>query len=504
MLNINDDLKRIKSAVGLWELWRSIHEEAQAFSCPNRETFNRHSPGQRKNRQVYDSTAVIGLQQFSNRIQSSLMPPWVNWLDFVSGDEIPEQERASIDKQLEKITDKFFSVINHSNFYTEIAPALIDLGIGTGAIAIEENPLGYNVPIRFVNIPLAELYIEKPAGGAIENVWRKQKVKPEHIKQLWPMANLTEKLEKMAQKPDAEEICVWNGQVHDPETGTYKHKVIYEQEKHCIFEQTFKEKRIIVFRWHVTPGEVYGRGPIIQMLPDIRTANIMMEYILKNAALQMTGVYTGVNDGIFNPNTTKIMPGSIIPVGSNASTNPSLIPMTPSGNIGLGFDLLSSIRDNIKKSLFADPLGDITDPTKTATEMMIRQQEMLKNSGASFGRLKTELIEQVTVSVVSILKRLGELPDMTIDGKEVAIRMQSPLAKSEQLEDFQNTQVWMQNLTQFIPMEAIAGSVKIEELPRITQEQLGVSSELIRTPAEREELAQQVQAAAQQGLEGGI
>ena len=62
----------------------------------------------------------------------------------------------------------------------------------------------------------------------------------------------------------------------------------------------------------------------------------------------------------------------------------------------------------------------------------------------------------------------------------------------------------MQNLSMFMPPEAIAGSVKMEELPRVTQEQLGVSSELIRSPDEREELARQLQEAQQVGLEGGL
>ena len=97
---VADDLKRIKGAVSLWERWRDLHQEATDYSCPNRETFNYHSAGQRKNRHVFDSTAITGLQQFSNRIQSSLMPPWVEWLNFVAGDETPENKKAQADKAL--------------------------------------------------------------------------------------------------------------------------------------------------------------------------------------------------------------------------------------------------------------------------------------------------------------------------------------------------------------------------------------------------------------------
>ena len=467
------------------------------FAAPNRETFNEYSPGMRKNRHIYDSTAIIGAQQFSNRIQGSIMPAWSEWQEFVAGDEIEEQEAVSANQLLETITKKFFSVLNHSNFYTELAPSLIDLSIGTGAILIEENEFGKSDPIRFTNIPLAELYPEKPPAGAIDSVWRKQKMKPNHIKRVWPEAKLTQKLETMAEKPDCKEITIWNGQCYNADTGMYDHKVIYMAENALLFEQSFKTKRMIVFRWHVTPGEVFGRGPVIQMLPDIRTANVIREYMLRNAAIQMSGIYTGVSDGIFNPHTVRIAPGSIIPVASNSNQNPSLMPLTPSGNIGLGDVMLEQTQNIIRKALFADPLGELTDPVRSATEMMIRQQEMLKDAGASFGRLKTELIEPLTAAIMDILSALGEAPDLRIDGKEVTIKQQSPLAKSEALEDFQNTQVWMSNLMATMPQEAILGSVKVEDIPKVTGDQLGVNPALVRTEAERQQVAQ----AAQQAVE---
>jgi len=496
--DIKNVMRRIKQAESNWELWRSLHQEAMDFAAPNRETFNEYSPGMRKNRHIYDSTAIIGAQQFSNRIQGSMMPAWSQWMEFVAGDEIDEKEAVEANQLLEQITKKFFAILNHSNFYTELAPSLIDLSIGTGAILIEENEFGKTDPIRFTNVPLAELYPEKPAAGAIDSVWRKQQMKPEHIKRVWPQAKLTPKLEEMAQKPDAKEITIWNGQCYNPETSMYDHKVVYLAENEILFEQSFKTKRLIVFRWHVTPGEVFGRGPVIQMLPDIRTANIIREYMLRNAAIQMSGIYTGVSDGIFNPHTVRIAPGSIIPVASNSNQNPSLTPLTPSGNIGLGDAMLEQTQTIIRKALFADPMGELTDPVRSATEMMIRQQEMLKDAGASFGRLKTELIEPLTAAVMDILSGLGQVPELKIDGKEVTIRQQSPLAKSEALEDFQNIQVWKGDLASFMPPEAIMGSVKIEDYPKITAEKLGVPPELIRSEAERQQLAQVAQQSVEQ------
>jgi len=499
---VQDLLGRFARAEGIRESWRSLHQEAFDFAAPNRETFTQHAQGREKSRQIFDSTAVLGLQQFANRIQSALLPPWLDWMNLVAGSDIPKDQEDSITEGLEEITEKVFAELNHSNFYTELAPSLIDLGIGTGAIAIEEGDFAKGEAIKFSNIPLAELYPEKPPRGSIESVWRKQQVKPAHIQRLWPLAELPSDLVDKAKKENSREVTILNAMIFNPDDGKYHQVIIYKPSKTVLFTQSFDTKRIIVFRWNLTPGEVFGRGPVIQQLPDIRTANKVKEFILRNAALQIAGVYTGVSDGIFNPHTVQIAPGVVIPVGSNASANPTMRPLERSGELGLGDSLLKDLQESIRKALFADPMGDLTDPVRSATEIMLRNQDLLRNQGASFGRQKVELIEPVINAVIDILKSLGKVPDIKVDGKEVAIRLTSPLAKAEGQEDFQNSQIWFNSIAQTLPPEVVAGSVKIEELPRYWQETLGVPASLVRTEEETKQIAETITQAAEQNIEG--
>ena len=46
----------------------------------------------------------------------------------------------------------------------------------------------------------------------------------------------------------------------------------------------------INFRWLKAPGEVYGRSPVMKALPDIKTANKVVELVLKNASTRVTGI----------------------------------------------------------------------------------------------------------------------------------------------------------------------------------------------------------------------
>ena len=86
-----------------------------------------------------------------------------------------------------------------------------------------------------------------------------------------------------------------------------------------IYEEGFGESTpFIVGRTTVIPGEVYGRGPLMRVLPDIKTLNKMAENSLKSAALAVAGVWTATDDGVINPYSITLAPGVVIPVGSNS------------------------------------------------------------------------------------------------------------------------------------------------------------------------------------------
>jgi len=498
--SVKDIMKRVKNAKTTWELWRSLYQEAMDFAAPQRSTFHQFSPGQRKNRHIFDSTAVVGLEQFANRIQHSVIPPWRQWMEFAPGSDVPEDKKKQVSTKLEKATTVFFKYLNHSNFSTEVIPSLSDYGIGTGAIMIEEGIFAEEEALKFSNVPLAELYVED-----LKNVWRNQEIEVGKIKENWPGADLPATCETMLREDPQKKVKIINGMMFNTKDRKYYHVVILEKDEKVIYVQKFDSQRLIVFRWHLTPGEVYGRGPILQVLADIRTINKVKQFMLENAAIQMVGLYTGINDGIFNPNTVRITPGVVIPVGQNGVQNPSLQALPRAGDLGLGSLVLEDLQANIRKTLFVEPLGDITDPVRSATEIMLRNQEMLKQAGASLGRLKTELIEPLVSACVDVLKSRGLFPNIKIDGKDVTLKQTSPLAAAEDQEDFQNSQVWFNSVAQLgnvLGPEAIMGSVKVEELAGYWADKLGVPEDLIRDENDRKKFAQAVISAAQTQMGG--
>ena len=496
--NVKQLIKRFDTAKKARSPWISHLQECYEYALPQRETFTRHTPGARKNKSIYDSTVVLGVQSFASRLQATLIPPWRQWSILVPGSGIPEKEHAGVQKHLDSITKIVFDHINHSNFATQSHEAFLDLSVSTGVLQIQQSEgLSSDSDIEFHAAPLAEIYPEAGPHGTIETVWRSHKVPARHIDRLWPGASLSDKIRKTATDAPDTRVELIEGTIYVPKQGDYYQCVIDRASDHIVFAQSFEVSPWVVFREYVVPGEVLGRGRVMQVLPDVKTANKVVEYTLRNAALSISGVYTATDDGVINPYNVRLEPGTILPVGSNDSSNPSLRPLARAGDVNMAVLVLNDLRNNINKALFAEPFGEITQPVHSATEMALRNQELVQNSGSAFGRMQTEFIEKIIKRTVSILKSTGKIPPFNVDGKEVTIKHTSPLARAQDQDDLVALNQYLATVAQLGP-EILNLAVKTEDMPAWIAKRLGVEQKLIRDEAEKAQIKEQMAQMMQQ------
>lgn len=496
-----DLIKRCQKAKQNKTPWETHLSQCYRYAIPNRETFYNYSPGQKKNTDIFDSTAVIGVQRFASRLQATLIPPWRRWSTLAPGSEIPERDREGVQKELDKVTRIMFDHINHSNFATQSHEALLDLSVSTGVLTCEhtDNP---DTMLDFNAIPLSDVYPEEGPNGVIETMWREHTMPARNVMRLWPDADVSPKLAKTIRDNADEKVTLIEGTVHAPKAGDYHNVVLEGDEKRLIFTQRFEVSPWIAFRESVVPGEVLGRGRVMNILPDILTANKTVELVLRNAALSVAGVYTGTDDGVINPYTMKVAPGVVIPVRSNDNSNPSLRALERSGDFSVAELVLEDIRGRINKALFAEPFGGMDQPVKSATEMALRGQELVQDSGATFGRLETEFVERTIKRTVHVLQQAGKLPDIRVNGKEVTIKHTSPLARAQDQEDLLSLNQWLTTNSQLGP-ETLMMGVKIEDIPNYTGELLGIPQKLRRNEGERGQITDMVaQIIAQSQMQG--
>lgn len=466
-MNVEKLIKKFDNAVAKKDTnWKQTYREAMDYAAPQRENFDVREKGTRRNRTdiVFDSTAINALQEFVSNIQSSMVPPMKTWIQLAPGDNIPKENKDKAAKILEKVTETMFSAIHNSNFDVQVSEAFTDLGFGTAALMVQKGTQGK--PLVFTAIPLSELYVEEGPESTVKTVFRKHKIQNQNVLATFPDAKLGDKLaENAVKKPNEEsefvevtmparitQIQVVGDKSVPVEMDGFKYVVVDYTAKEIIVERETAFSPWVVFRWSVMPGETYGRGPVIGALPDIKTLNKVKEFVLKNAALSLAGVYTAVDDGVISLENVQIEPGAVIPVSSNAGgiTGRSLDILPTGANFNVAQLIVADLQNAINKALYAEPLGSVDLPVKTATEISMRQQALAKKIGSAFGRLNFEFIVPLvdtilrtleTVEVVTpgedgseIVSPLIDLAGLKVDGVNLAIKHISPLATAQDQE----------------------------------------------------------------------
>jgi hypothetical protein len=404
---------------------------------------------------------------------------------------VPPALVAEVNRKLEYVTDQLFAVLQASNFDVANNEVLLDLAIGTGCMLVLEGPL--DKPVLFIPVPAPLVSLEEGPWGTVEGIYREYGQFPaRHIIQQWPDAKIPDELQKLINdlnnlelKVDLAECTYW-----EPDEKKYVYEVIWGKEKKCMVYRHYQTCPWLTPRWIKVAGETYGRGPVIHALPDIKTINKITELILKNAAIHISGVYTGVDDGVLNPNTVAIAPGVIIPVASNGGARgPSLMALARTGDFTLATLEHDKLVTQIKQALFDNQLPPETGKVRSATEIIERVKELARNIGSPFGRLLVEYIQPLVQRTLEIMEKRNLCEKVKVDGLGVQVQVISPLAQQQNLSEVEAVVRWL-SIVGAYGQEMLILSAKLEDIGTWIGHKLGVPSSLLRTVDERAALQQ--------------
>ncbi|MBR0650436.1 phage tail protein [Roseomonas terrae] len=386
---------------------------------------------------IYDATAADAAEQLAASLLAELTPPWSRWFGLAPGRPLEGDAEASI--ALEEAAETLQGHLDRSNFTLEMHQAFLDLVIaGTGVLLVEEAPPGEPSALRFTAVPLGEAVLEEGPSGRLDTVYRAARLTEAELRRRYPAAPLPP-----ASRDEAEERqhrvveAVW------PDCDGTRFMAIAATDAGPVVlaEGRFSQSPFIAFRWLKAPGEIYGRGPVAKALPDIRTANKVVELVLKNASIAATGIWQADDDGVLNPATVRLEPGAIIPKAPGSS---GLTPLAAPGNFDVSQLVLTDLRARIRGALLADRLGPQRKDNMTATEVLERAAETARLLGATYGRLQSELLTPLVARCLGILRRRGEIPPLLLDGREAVLRYRSPLAQVQGRTDAANTLLFLQ------------------------------------------------------------
>lgn len=494
-------IQKYQKAKAKRENWVPLFEECYEYALPQRESFYYEERGQRRDEKIFDETAVVGVQEFASRLQQGLVPNYARWADFVSGSEVSPQEREQVDNELDEVTEYVFEILQNSNFSQEIHESFMDLAVGTGVLCVEEGD-ALN-PVTFSAIPLPHVVLETGPDDRIDHVYRERKsIKFDHLSVLYPNGTFDDKVTSQMGKDREttvlEVVCKNYARKNED---AYFHYAICMTTETILHQKELKgvgSNPFICFRWSKCAGEIYGRGPLLNALSAIKTTNLTIELILENAQMSISGIYQMEDDGVINPDTINLVPGSIIP---KAMGSAGLQPIQAAGRFDVAQLVLSDMRLNIKRALYNDMLGNPDKTPATATEVAERMADLSRRIGSAFGRLQAEMVQPVLQRVVYILKKQGRIEIPTINGREIKVKSVSPLAQAQANQDISSVARYLELVGSVFGPDMLQLLIDGEQTAVHLAKKFGVPESLIRDEDQRRQIAQAAQQLAQQQMQ---
>lgn len=359
---------------------------------------------------LFDATAADAVDNLAASIYSLMTPPESLWLTLVpESDASPDAGAA---------TAALRAHLNDSNFYTTIHQCYLDLVIlGTACLFMAETPMGASSAFSFTAVPMRDIAI---LPGA---VFHTATMPAREVMEKYPTWTPPTEIRDQIKRDPAMPLRLVQSLVGTEFTAWLD--VGGDIQNNIVARGTFETNPYIIFRWSVLSGEQYGRGPVLRALPDIKTANKVVELVLKNATIAVSGIWQADDDGVINLNNINLTPGAIIPKAVGSS---GLTPLSSGADFDVSQIILKDLRERIRHALLADRLGLLSEKEMTATEIMARNSDMMRILGATYGRLLHEFIRPLTDRGLQILSRRGVIAPIVLNS-DAELKYIAPIAQ---------------------------------------------------------------------------
>lgn len=445
-----DFTRHTKRAAAAWSIrdrWQKVLMDAYDYLAPGRLStrWMERAPNQRVDR-IFDPCGVVALEHATARLEQDLFPPGERFAELALGPYGDKLDNADdLRKQLEGVNDAVHACFQNGDWDQVKGEAIGDALLTFGVFLI--IPGEDKLPV-FVGISCDEVATDDGPTGEIAGVFWKRKWTRRNIKAQWPKGEFDDSFG--ADSNDDEELTLSQDAIYDREKKRWATLVYVEKSQKPIWKSETRTNPFIVCRYRKLPGQSYGFGPGLMALPTVKTANKAVELTLKAAALTMGGIYTYVDDGVFNPDTARIDAATFWAVARNGGPlGPSLQKLEPPGDINVSNIVLQELRQQVSSIMGSEQLPPDTGTPRSAAEIVERIKRLATNRVGAAGRLMHEMTIPTVRRVLEILEDAGVLKaQIKIDQLLVRVKVSTPVAMAFAAERAQRTIDWIQIIEQ--------------------------------------------------------
>ncbi len=453
-VSVNDILRQWDEVAAGRAGFQSVWQEIADHLLGRRDFTGAGTPGRKRMARIYDTTGLQAADLLAAALHSFLTNPALRWFGLR-----PEDSALAADETVQawlgQAEDAVYAAFNapDANFAPQIHEVYLDqVAFGTAALYVGDRP---GRGLLFSARPLGEIHVAENAEGRVDTVFRRFRFTARQAHQAWGAAagkGVTEAL--AAGKGVTEALAAGKGErsfaflhcvkprmdaenIGRQEAFAFGSYYVNLDERALVAAGGYHEMPYMVPRWSKDAGEIYGRAPGWNALPDQKMLNEMSKTILKAAQKAVDPPLLIADDGVVMPLRTQ--PGGINVVRAGALSQDPLRPLPVAPRIDIGLEMMEQRREAVRAAFHHSLLQLFQDPRMSATQVLQLVQEMQRLMGPMLGRQQAELLEPMIERVFGILLRAGMLPPLpdALLGVPLRVDHVSPIARAQKAGDAQ-------------------------------------------------------------------
>lgn len=400
-------------------LWTQV---AQRIAANYDDFIKTNVEGIRRTDMIFESTATLALEHFCAALESMLCPASQRWHHLRASDPAL-QEDQEVQMYLDQVVDCLFRAryAPSANFQSQIHEVFYQIGaFGNGPMLVDDV-MGYG--LRYRALHLAKVYGEQNSAGVIDLIHREYDLTARAAmdavqRNIFDEDLLPEEIKQAAtQTPERKYTfmqCVYpNPDVKPGRPGpngmAFLSKHLCKDFKCIVKESGYHTQPIFIARYRVSPTENYGRGPGVDVFPDISMLQEMEKTSIRQMQRAVDPPILLADDGalsVFDLRSNAMNYGALSPEG-----RPLAVPFQTGSNLQVAVESLNQKRAVVEKAFLVDIFSILVNqPQMTATEVLQRAQEKGQLLAPIIGRIQSELFGPMITREIDILHRAGMLP----------------------------------------------------------------------------------------------
>ncbi len=401
-------------------------------------------PGDIRTEEIFDGTGMQSARSLANTTGAMIRPEQEVFARIVAEDDaLNEDDEAAL--WLADSTQRFDNAMRNpkARFRQTTGEADLDLVIFGQAIIFSGISKSLNNFI-FQSVHLKDGIPFYDAEGILRGVYRKRKLMLWQLIEQFGIDNISPEYKDKIKEDKLDDRIEVLHSVTPRQHQRFKDPVLsanlpFEnlwmdlEQNHIMEDSGFHENPFVAPRWDTTSGEDHGRSPGMIALPDVNTSQAMAETILIAGEKNADPALMVPDDGLYNPVNT--FAGALtyydVDVASSLGGNP-FFPLISGANLPITRDMQSDTRNQIMAAFFKNILNlPIQGPQMTATEVMARKDEFIREVGPVFGRFETDYNQPMAERQFNVMLRAGgfmPVPE-SLQGKNIKFEFELPVTK---------------------------------------------------------------------------